>query len=211
MIATVTTKWVLGGALTMFLGACGGGPNQGQHTISLPPATGETATALESSDLRTMREEEKLARDVYTVLAPFDGSFSNIRQSEQRHMDAMAVLLDRYALDDPAATTAAGQFENQTLQELYETLVSTGGASREAALRVGVEIEELDIHDLEVALAKTDKEDIRVTYQELMRGSRNHLRAFYGQLTGMGASYAPTHLAADAFDAIVTSPKERGR
>ena len=52
-----------------------------------------------------MREEEKLARDVYLTL--YDAwrlaPFANISVSEQKHMNAMLLLLRKYGLPDPAA------------------------------------------------------------------------------------------------------------
>jgi hypothetical protein len=60
-------------------------------------------SAEEAASLLFMREEEKLARDVYNTLSATWGiqSFSIIASSEQRHMDEIKVLLDRYALTDP--------------------------------------------------------------------------------------------------------------
>ncbi len=52
--------------------------------------------------------------------------------------------------------------------------------------------------------------DVAGTYAQLTRGSRNHLRAFHGRITGAGASYTPVHLDQAAYDAIVTSAKETG-
>jgi len=54
--------------------------------------------------LTYIREEEKLARDVYLYLYDMWGSsiFDNISVSEQAHMDAIKTLIDRYGLDDPA-------------------------------------------------------------------------------------------------------------
>jgi len=93
-------------------------------------------------------------------------------------MDAVKTLLDRYDLEDPAAGTVVGVFTNATLQELYEQLIDEGSQSLADALRVGATIEEIDILDLEERIAQTDNRDIELVYKNLMRGSRNHLRAF---------------------------------
>lgn len=60
----------------------------------------------ETAGLLHMREEEKLARDVYTHLGALWGqqTFANISSSEQSHMDEVKLLLDRYSLIDPVAT-----------------------------------------------------------------------------------------------------------
>ncbi len=88
-------------------------------------------------------------------------------------------------------------------------MVAQGSASLVEALQVGALIEELDIADLR-ARASTAP-DVQFVFDNLERGSRNHLRAFVRQLNSRGATYAPSHLSRADFDAIVTSPMERGR
>jgi len=172
-----------------------------------------TLSAAEIEGLLYMREEEKLARDVYQVLYGQWGLpiFENIAGSEQTHMDAVKTLLDRYGLADPAADTEAGEFANAELQALYDELVAQGLRSQEEALRVGAAIEEIDILDLEKRLAETDQADIRRVYENLARGSRNHLRAFVRTLLSEeGVIYQPQYLSQEAYDAIISTPRELG-
>ena len=137
-------------------------------------------TAQETADMQYMREEEKLARDVYNVMYEKWQLriFSNIAQSEQRHTDAVRSLIIKYAVTDPAATTAPGVFVNGDLQALYNELVSRGSVSKDAAIGVGVLIEQTDIADLKRARANTGKADILQVYGNLLDGSNNHLAAF---------------------------------
>jgi hypothetical protein len=130
--------------------------------------------------LTYMREEEKLARDVYLVMYEKWGSriFNNIAASEQKHMDAIKTLLDRYGIPDPAQDNGRGEFTNQELQTLYNDLVEQGSVSLIEALKVGVFIEETDIDDLKAAIALTTHKDIGTVYSNLLRGSLNHLKAF---------------------------------
>ena len=130
-----------------------------------------------------MREEEKLARDVYNAFYDRYGLrvFSNIAASEQAHMDAVLTLLNRYGLADPAAA-APGVFNNDDLQALYDDLIDQGNASLTAALQAAVLIEETDIADLQDGLALTSHADLRAVYNNLLRASQNHLRAFSRQL-----------------------------
>ncbi len=167
----------------------------------------------EAEGLLYMREEEKLARDVYQVLyQKWELTiFQNIASSEQTHMDAVKALLDRYNLSDPAADKAVGEFTNSKLQELYDQLVEEGSKSLESALRVGAAIEEIDILDLEERLAQTDQADIQLVYENLMKGSRNHLRAFTSTLENRtGKAYQPQYLSQDAYNEIIGAPMERG-
>lgn len=167
-------------------------------------------TLSEQEGLLLMREEEKIARDVYIRLYDRWGirPFGNINGSEQAHMDAMLALLEHFGLPDPAQGLALGQFRNPELQRLYDALVEQGLRSPEEAIRVGLLIEELDIDDLQKAARLSNHEAIRKVYDELERGSRNHLRAFYRWKAQLGVSYAPKHLSPDVFTAIALSPHE---
>lgn len=140
--------------------------------------------ATEEEWLLYMREEEKLARDVYSAFKDEWGLkvFRNISRSEQRHMDVIKTLLDRYGLDDPAAGNGRGVFSNKELQELYDELIAKGKKSVRDALEVGVIIEETDIDDLEKALKVTIHKDIKRVYSNIMAGSYNHLAAFESKL-----------------------------
>ena len=140
-----------------------------------------------------MREEEKLARDVYEFLYGLWGSriFNNIRQSEQTHMDAVKTLLDRYGVSDPAEGKGLGEFTNPEFRELYVDLTQLGSLSVVGALNVGVFIEETDIKDLTDALLVTTHKDIRTVYGNLLDGSLNHLKAFTSNLSKYGVTFEP--------------------
>lgn len=194
----------------------GGNTAIGSITLSdnLSQVPSGTLSDVEIESLLYMREEEKLARDVYLTLyeewkMPI---FNNIGSSEQTHMDAVKTLLDRYGLEDPAAGKDVGVFTNLTLQELYDQLVEEGKQSLTDALHVGAAIEEIDILDLEESIAQTDEADIRLIYENLMKGSRNHLRSFVSTLERQaGETYQPQYLSQPTYDTIVDSPVEQGR
>jgi hypothetical protein len=171
-------------------------------------------TEQEAADLAFMREEEKLAHDVYVQLYELWGqpTFNNIAKSEQTHTDAIMNLLDRYGIADPSAGKAAGEFSNADLQALYNTLVAQGSQSLAAALRVGAAIEEIDILDLQERIAQTDKADIELVYANLEKGSENHLRSFTTTLKRLtGETYQPQYLSPAAFNAIVGGGNGGGR
>jgi hypothetical protein len=177
--------------------------------MTLP--AGELSEA-EQATLLHMREEEKLARDVYTAL--YDEwshwAFDRISQSEQRHMDAVLALMEKYGVADPVVDDATGGFADTDMAALYEQMVADGTVSLAQALWVGATIEELDISDLLAAIEEADDEDLRTVYQNLLKGSRNHLRTFVYQLGVLGETYTPQYLPEDVFTDIVTSPRERG-
>ena len=169
--------------------------------------------AVEIADLEYMREEEKLARDVYLTLYDVWGvrTFQNISRSEQSHMDAILTLLNRYAIADPAVGNGVGEFTNPELQALYDQLIATGSQSLADALKVGGAIEEIDILDLQRAVAETDKADIQRVYASLLSGSTNHLRAFVSTLANQtGEVYEPQYMTPDAYSAIVDGSASNG-
>jgi len=139
----------------------------------------EPLSAEETSHLLYIREEEKLALDIYQALFSKWRMriFYNIAVSEKRHFDAIGTLITRYELPDPAQATA-GVFTNPDLQKLYDELLAKGNLSLLDALQVGVLIEETDIDDLKAAIAVTDNRDLLTVYGNLMNGSLNHLSAF---------------------------------
>jgi len=49
-------------------------------------------------------------------------------------------------------------------------------------LIVGITIEDLDIKDLQEKLKITDNNDVKMVFENLMKGSRNHMRSFYKQI-----------------------------
>lgn len=168
----------------------------------------------EKDSLAFMREEEKLAHDVYVHLDRTWGTasptFDNIAASESTHTEAVRQLLERYDLPDPAAGRAEGDFEDPELQALHARLTLAGAASLVDALKVGVEIEELDIRDIQTAIDTIDNEDITLVYENLIKGSRNHLRAFHRALERAGGSYVPQFIDQEVFDAILAGELERG-
>lgn len=177
-----------------------------------PQATTEPGPA-EIEGLLYMREEEKLARDVYLALYAQWGQpiFQNIANSEQTHMDSVLMLLEQYGLTDPAAGLDVGQFNDPLFQSLYEQLVDQGSLSQAEALKVGATIEELDIVDLEERLAQTENAYIIQVYTNLLAGSENHLRAFVSNLERQtGELYLPAHLDQDDYQAIISGASERG-
>lgn len=221
--------WMLATLATAAVAACGGSDSpppvlnvtaDGTTTIDAAALAAALATypvsplsTAERDSLLFMREEEQLAHDVYAVSATLwpQPIFANIRDSEATHAAAVKTLLDRYQLPDPLAGLPSGSFKTPAFQTLYQSLVARSRTSVIEALKVGVEIEELDIRDITAQKAAIDNADILMVYDHLLRGSRNHLRAFMKVLAQLGGSYVPVYISQAEFDAIVNSPIETGR
>lgn len=172
----------------------------------------EELSDLEIDGLIQMREEEKLARDVYVTLYKKWGLaiFNNIAQSEQQHMTAVKFLLDKYGLTDPVVDSTVGAFSSVEILKLYEELTAIGNLSIVDALFVGATIEDLDLFDLYKLLAETDNVDVKTVYQNLAKGSRNHLRAFAYQLSINNETYSAQYLEQEQIDDILSAEMERG-
>jgi hypothetical protein len=172
------------------------------------PASTTTLTTEEKHDLAFMREEEKLARDVYLTLHDIWGTpvFASIATSEQQHMDAILNLLNLYKLPDPAAGKLVGEFSNAELQALYDALIARGKKSALEALMVGGVIEETDIEDINAAIATSRLSTLDKVYQNLLNGSYNHLRAFASNIQSLtGQPYVAQVVSQDIVDSILNS------
>ena len=155
-----------------------------------------TATAVvtplsqaEKDGLVLMREEEKLARDVYRVLGAEYSLrvFTNIASvREHAHGGREDACSTGTASRIPPALTSPGVFRIPSCSSCTTTLIAQGDDSLTAALRVGIAIERLDIADLKAHIAETKHSDIRRVYTNLLRGSQNHLRAFETLLARYG-------------------------
>ena len=173
-------------------------------------------TVAETETLLFVREEEKLARDVYLTLYNQWGSniFQNIANNgEQQHMDAIKVLVDAFGYVDPVSSNEVGAFTDAEILKLYNDVVARGMTSSQEALMVGGFIEEYDIKDLQDAIDEakqgTNQAAVIQTYDSLLCGSRNHLRSFVGQIEKDGLVYQAQYVSQATVDAIVNSPDEQ--
>ena len=194
------------GTTSVMAGPGGGHGKGGGHGGGGSSESGSLSQE-EIDGLLFMREEEKVARDSYITLGGSWGLviFDNISSSEQRHMDALKKLLDKYEIPDPVIP-GVGEFTDQELQKLYNGLMEWGLQSVMYGLYVGAAIEETDILDIQHEIEHAKHEDIISTYESLMCGSRNHLRGFVRNIEANGGVYDPDD---DYFTAIANSPMER--
>lgn len=197
--------------VTIFLFSCSN--NSSEDIEGIEEINLETQTLLsndEIADLLFLREEEKLARDVYLNSYDLYGLqiFKNISNSEQQHMDSVLELLNTYNLEDPASEIR-GEFNNSDLQSIYDSLVEKSNISLLEALKVGNTIEDLDINDIAENEERTSKSDLLTVYALLKCGSRNHLRSFNNQVEQNNGTYEPVYISIDEFEDIVSTSNEQ--
>lgn len=172
--------------------APGPGQNRGRGQGPNAPAPATVpATDAEKADINRMREEERLAKELYEAFGAKWGedTFNRIAKSEARHADAMGRTLTRYQLPDPSKDSQVGKFADPELQKLWDGWYAKGMESRDGALAVGIELEKADIADLQEAIDRTDKADLDRVYGNLKKGSEHHLAAFEALARGE----TPTH------------------
>jgi hypothetical protein len=231
---TIVKSIILGSflAATVVLNSCQKGTNDtdnAQYATLLNVSTDVTTSVIETnmlaafvgtplltdselSSLLKMKEEEKLARDVYSALYQKWGSqiFSNISAAESNHLNAIVLLLTNYGATD-TLIGEVGVFTDIDVQTSYNKLVADATTSIEEAYKTGALIEEMDIKDLNTSLSSTTNENVIMVFDNLLKGSRNHLRAFNRQLTTLGIVYSPVFISQTDYDLIVNSSMEKGK
>lgn len=157
--------------------------------------------------LAVLREQKKLARDVYDSLyAKWElRIFEEIGGAEMAHMEAVKPLLDQFAVEDPIAITGdeRGRFAYRPFQRLYDSLVVSGTASMVGALRTGAFVEEMDIVDLQRAIQSTGADDLRAIYKYLLMAAQRHLLTFTRYLKKVGVPYEPVLLSAREYGRLI--------
>lgn len=182
-----TTRKMLGLAMGVALLAGGGiATAQAQDAADASPSVSAASADL-ANVLQLAREEERLARDLYKVLADtYNGAvpFSHITLSEQRHFEAIGVLLERHHITDPSVGKAAGTYADPTLQTNYNTWLAQGKDSLDKAYDVGVAVERADIADLKSSINTVTDADANQVLTHLLTASQHHLTAYQGAANG---------------------------
>ena len=215
-------------SLAIFAGA-GGALAEGEQSMSVDT----DSAALDYNEqihLNFMREEEKLARDVYQTLGtmyPDSAIFGNIDDSEQIHMTAVKAMIEKYGYEDPNTNDNVGVYTGEDFgwyfTEKYNLLVERASVSELEALYVGAFIEELDMMDInqcpqvivetdnginddsECGKVYTDNADIQRLYSSLLDGSDSHLEGYVQnieKIIGEG-NYQAQVLSQELVDAIL--------
>ncbi|MEE9359678.1 MAG: DUF2202 domain-containing protein [Hyphomicrobium sp.] len=168
-------------------------------------------SANESVDLVYLREEEKLARDVY--LALFERwqlpVFEHIAASEQRHLNLATAALERRGLSAENYSDKPGAFANDSLLALYNGFLEKGATSLTAALEVGATIEDLDIRDLDAMIAANPEPALLASLEKLRCASGNHMRAFTSQLERRGGAYRAQYISQTRLEEVLGQEHQR--
>jgi hypothetical protein len=166
-------------------------------------------TDAEINGIISLREEEKVAYDVYMYLyEKYDNLvFKNIAQNEKDHMIKMKELINTYNLNDPLSGTedSRGVFTNKKMQGLYDEMIMGGNYGVVDAMRASARFEETDIQDLRNNIAISSDPTILAVYQILEASSQDHLRALVKYIKEEGISYKPSVLSKEEYDKIMAT------
>ena len=180
--------------------------NHGQQALFYDQGKRTSLSDQEKADLIFLREEEKLAHDVYVYSnQKYNRNiFYNISGSEQNHTTSVLGILTQYGIDDPVTNNNIGIFTNSDLQNLYNALSAKSDSSLTKAFEVCAVIVDLDLNDIKTFRSHTTNEDLLSLYDRLACGSRNHLRSFVMQL----GTYTPSHVSQIEYSAIINGSHE---
>jgi len=139
-------------------------------------------TTLQKEKMKFMVQEEKMARDVYLVMAKKYTSkkiFSNIASAEQKHIEAVFAVGKRSGVNFGNMSNQIGVFTDARIAAMYTELIKRGSVSQAEAINVGISIEKIDISDLlaEQKEFKTSPEVSKLIVN-LVKASQQHLSAF---------------------------------
>ena len=190
----------------------GQGDGHGDNSVDLSSYPKSSLTPEVINSLAYMGNEERLAYDIYTLLADYHADrgeeikqLRNISQnSETKHIAAVRELIKRYDIDitevqdvtNPVANKdiefedmPKGKYDIQAIQDLFNSLYEKGIKSKQDALEVGCMVEVIDVDDLDRYIQKAKEAnatDVVVVYEFLRKGSYNHYWAFDRGLKNMG-------------------------
>src|SRR5664279_5572083 len=173
----------LAGGMAVVLGAGLAGTSIAATETPSTGATAPSSTAIaddtRAADLAFSRDEERMARDLYTLFGQtYDAAILNrIAGSEQQHFDAVGALLTTYAITDPAVGQPAGTYANADVQKLYDQWKAQGLTSVQDAYAVGVALEQADIADLQGILARNSHADAQRVFTQETEALRDHSRS----------------------------------
>ena len=178
-------KAFLAGGMAVLLGAGLAGT---AIAAAQTPATSAASVpdGTRAADLAYSRDEERMARDLYTLFGQtYDAAiFDRIAASEQQHFDTVGTLLTTYAVADPAAGRPAGTYASADVQKLYDQWKAQGLTSVQDAYAAGVALEHTDIADLRKLLARNSDSDVHRVFSHLLAASQHHLAAFTNAVNG---------------------------
>jgi len=125
-------------------------------------------------------QDEQLAKAEYELIMKEYGvqrPFSNIIKAEEHHIELLRPLFEKYNFIFPQDNSSEYVVFPQDIK---------------SALQTGIDAEIDNIEMYEIFLTKDIPDDVALVFEELKRGSENHLRAFQNSLNrnlGFGQGY----------------------
>lgn len=169
-------------------------------------------TADEIEFLYAIREDEKVARDLYLAFSakyPKVTQISKIATAESSHIACVEAVLDYYEIEYPALG-ANGVFEDATRQAFYNELVDKSSTLIEASSTMAL-VEEETIFAYKSVQGQIANANISLIVTNMIKASSNHLRATVRHIKALGGNYVPSYLTTEEFDTIIKSAFQGGK
>ncbi len=204
---------IAGGILVLILILVDGKDSARSPLTAIPVANVNNIggpTTVEQQNLVFMREEEKLAWDLYREMHQIWGLsvFKSVSGEEKEHMKKMLGLLQMYNIPDPVQGDVPGRYVNVYISDIYQSLSQQGRRSVQDALKVCALQEEINILDLIRVSQSATQPKVLEVYAELQRNSISHLRSFAHSLEILGIRYQGVKIPQNTIDSIVQGPMD---
>lgn len=168
-------------------------------------------TADETEFLYAIREDEKIAHDVYaafSALYPAAKTISKIMTAESSHISAAEAVLDYYEIEYPPLSDT-GIFEDADRQALYNDLITKGTTLIKAYGTMAL-MEEETVYAYKSIQNQLTNSNLSLLLSQLIKASSNHLRATVRQVVKLGGSYSPAYLSDEEYQTIINMAFENG-
>lgn len=147
----------------------------------------KSLTIAEQNDLLYMIEKEKMMRNIYkTMFQEYNVElFQSIYQAKESHLSLLSSKIDKYDVHNPLVYSAENEFENSSLQLVYDDFLAKKLIYEIEALNFVKNMEERHINYVETTVSQVDgNDDIVSVYNVILLGSQAHLDALLGFASG---------------------------
>lgn len=156
--------------------------------------TSKDLSADEKEGLLSLLELQKMQVDVYSVMADRiqQPVFNDLAEQDAKLMELLAVKVDKYGLDNPITGKAAGEFEDEAVQNKYNAFIRTTNFGWNEMIAYATDMEEELIDVIQEQKTKiSGNMDIVQLYEEILQQSVSDLNALNEEWENYSHIYAP--------------------
>lgn len=162
--------------------------------VTASNGTSKVLSVDEQEGLLSLLELQKMQVDVYSVIADHiqQPVFTDLKQQDTKLMELLSVKVDKYGLENPIVGKAAGEFEDESVQDKYNEFIRTTGFEWNEMVDYATSMEKAFIDVVQIQkLRISGNDDIVQLYEEIQKQSESHLNALYNEWENFSHIYAP--------------------